>query len=157
MRFILSFLLIQLLLPSIGFVQINVFETNCLELDQNEFDSSSEEIRAGCINTPTDGSSHVFTPSAENKKMIASKQIVFNPNVIIEPTGSHSVEAYIDNSIDVVAYVDDLNSIEKLSKFELGIKPSSNIMEQIEHFLEDSGANKLNPFLSSELEIYAEF
>jgi len=149
MRYILHIVILSCFFCFHGFNQINVFETNCLELDQSEFDSAGEEIRAGCINTPTDGSSHLFTPSAENKKMIASKQIVFSPNVIIEPTGSYSV--------DVVAFVDDLNTIEKLSKFELGIQLPEMIQTQIDNFLADNSGNQINPFLSNEIHVYAVF
>lgn len=54
-----------------GYAQINVFEQNCLELSQSEFDNTPGDIEAGCIETSDDGNQHIFSPSGD-------KEVIFN-------------------------------------------------------------------------------
>jgi hypothetical protein len=139
-----------------GSAQINVFEQNCLELSQSEYDNTQGDIESGCIETPNDGDEHIISP-VKDRDIKAATFIRFRPGTNIKADNART-RAYIEESpFQVVAFVNNMSAVPRLSKLELGILPPEDVMIQIENYFSEIGTNELNPYLSNQLRIYAEF
>lgn len=149
--------ILVLLMTNLSRGQIDVFGQGCFKPSPSIFNSFSGSFSANCIEIPSVHSdNYSFTGYRELK---ATSYIEFGPDTEFAPNSSNSaMDAYIEPApFDVVAYVNSLDNIKKLEKFELGIRPDDFMMQSIENFIQDSGFPKINPFLSWNIRVKAVF
>lgn len=137
--------------------QINVFEQSCLSFSASDFENMPPIIESTCIELPDTQTEQQYTFESI-REIKALSYIEFEETIELMPELSGSLTAYIEPpSFEVVGYVNDLNNIPKLSKFELGIKPPETVLAAIQNFLDETGNGELNPYMSDDIHIEAIF
>ncbi len=155
LRILIVILSITIYPLSTMFAQINVYTQGCNSITPAQYDSGNT-FSAGCYELPST-SGQVYNTTVQ-KEVVAEDYILLEEDVEFTASGSGQADLRIEPSpFDVVAYVPNLNSVPKLSKFELGLKPTQNIIDQIQNFLNETGSNELNPFMSDDIYIRATF
>ena len=135
--------------------QINVYDQNCNTITPQQYDSGST-FNAGCYELP-DKEGQVYS-TATQKEVVAEDHILLEDDVEFTASGSGQADLRIEAlPFEVVAFENDLSSIKKYHKFELGISIPEKYIDDIQNFLDQSGSPQLNPYLSDEVEITALF
>jgi hypothetical protein len=117
-----------------------IYETFCFELPQAQSPALSQ---------------YTFDSEREIK---AASHFEFTDSMTLTPETGGSLYAHIEPpSFEVVAYVNDLNNIPKLSKFELGINLPDTVLISIQNFLNETGNQELNPYMSENIYVQAVF
>ncbi|PHR43961.1 MAG: hypothetical protein COA32_15615 [Fluviicola sp.] len=140
--------------------QINVFgNSSCESYSPYIFDFMPPIYETYCFELPEAQSSSLSQYTFDSEREIkAASYFEFSDSMTLTPETGGSFYAHIEPlSFEVVAYVADLNSVPKLSKFELGIKPPDTVLTAIQNFLNETGSPALNPYMSDEIHIEAVF
>ena len=140
--------------------QINVFgNSSCESYSPYIFDFMPPIYETYCFELPEAQSSSLSQYTFDSEREIkAASYFEFSDSMTLTPETGGSFYAHIEPlSFEVVAYVADLNSVPKLSKFELGIKPPDTVLTAIQNFLNGTGGQELNPYMSDEVDIEAMF
>lgn len=154
------FLLSLLLATSIKTgAQISVLQNNCESYNSHTLDYMPPLYSLYCLELPhAQSPSHlIYYTFGTEKEILATSHFEFNETMELTPEPGGSLYAHIEPGLEVVAYVEDLNNVAKLSKFELGIKPPDTVLSSIQNFLNETGNNELNPYMSDDVYIEAVF
>jgi len=135
--------------------QINVYTQNCNTITPQQY-GNGNTFNAGCYELP-DQEGQVYSTSTQ-KEVVAEDHILLEEDVEFTASGSGQADLRIEElPFEVVAFENDLSSIKKYHKFELGISIPEKYIDDIQNFLDQSGSPQLNPYLSDEVEITALF
>ncbi|MGM0478369.1 MAG: T9SS type A sorting domain-containing protein [Bacteroidota bacterium] len=135
--------------------QINVYNQNCNTITPQQYDNGSA-FNAGCYELP-ENSGQVYQTSTQ-KEIVAEDHILLEDEVEFTASGDGQADLRIEAiPFDVVAFTNSLDNVKKLDKFELGLTLPDFYDQAVKNFINESGTPQINPFLSDQIEIVAEF